>query len=57
MKDNMPQICLSEVTGEVYISYKGELIPVTKEIVYAVYRSEKAMRMLNKILEGTQNER
>ena len=57
MKDNMPQICLSEVTGEVYISYKGELIPVTKEIVYAVYRSEKAMRMLNIILEGTQNER
>lgn len=51
MKNEVPQIVLSEVTGEAYISYKGGLVPVTKEIVYAVYRSEKAMQMLTKILD------
>ena len=51
MKDKVPQIVLSEVTGEVYISYKGGLVPVTKDVAYAVYRSEKAMQMLTKILD------
>ena len=54
MRNDKPQIALNEM-GEVYIFYKDGLVPVTKEIVYAVYRSKKAMRMLNKLLGAQKN--